>query len=465
MEQKDLATILAEHAANLEFEDIPQNAVEATKKSILDTIGSIIAAGSIGMEGCKEIVDMTVEGGGKEESAILGFGLKVPCWMAAFANGGLSHGIDYDDALDSGFIHPSVTTVPGALAMVERVGKVSGKEFIVAIALGNDLIVRLGNAMIQHPGGYARDWRPSTVFGLFSGTMACGRLLKFDTVKMRDALGIAFTMAAGTMQTSYGTCTIRSLYPAFVGQQTVLSALLAEKGITGTQLPFEGKSGLLNIYYDDKCNREILLCNLGKRFEGIQACFKPWPSCRVSHAYIDATVNLMKKHDVPAEDITDILLYVGDRAQPLCEPIESRSRPSTVSAAKFSIPFLVASTIVRGSPVIGHLTAEGIKDEKTVELAMKVRYVFSDVHDRRDGMPPARIDITDRNGNVYSEEMKIAYGNPQKPISTEDLIAKFRDCLQYAVKPIPQETQEKVISMLLDLENVEDVREIIALLG
>lgn len=465
MENRDLATIIADNAVDVKFEDLPLDVVEVTKKSILDVLGTTIAAGTAG-QCCKEVVELAAEGGGKPESSIIGFGIKVPCDKAAFANGALAHGIDYDDALDTGFMHATITTVPAALAIAERVGKVSGKEFITAIALGNDLAIRLGTSLVKHPEGYGRDWSPSSVFGRFSGATACGKLLKLSKEQMKDALGIAFTQTAGTLQASFGPgATIRGLYASFVEHQAVMAALMAQKGITGVRQPFEGRAGLFNVYFDGTYNRELLIGELGKRFEGLQVCFKPWPSCRVSHSYIDATLAQIKKHNIKAEDIANIMLYVGDLSQPLCQPIEVRRAPRAVSEAKFSLPFIVASTIVRGSPIIEHLTLEGMKDSETLKLAAKVDYRFDDKFDKRDVMPPARVDITDINGKVYSETVEIIYGNPLKPISVEDLVAKFKDCMRYAVNPIPIENQEKVISMVLNLEEVEDISEVIALLG
>jgi 2-methylcitrate dehydratase PrpD len=465
MEHDDLATIIATNIVDLKYEDIPEDVVEVTKRCILDILGTTMAAGTAA-QGCKEVVELVKEGEGNPESTIIGFGTKVPSWMAAFANGALSHGLDYDDALDSGFIHPSISTVPAALAIAERVGKVSGKELIAAIALGNDLVVRLGISLVKHPGGYGRDWSPTSVFGRFSGAAACGRLLKLNRDQMTDALGIAFTQVAGTLQTSFGPgAIIRGLYASFIEQQAVLAALMAQKGITGTRAPFEGRAGLFNVYFSGEYNRELLVGDLGKRFEGMQVCFKPWPSCRVSHAYIDATLTLVRKYGIQADDIAEIMVYVGDLAQPLCEPIEIRRKPRMVSEAKFSIPFIIASTIVRGSPVIAHFTLDGMKDPATLKLAEKVKAQFAPELDRRDIMPPAVVEIKTLDGKVYSEKMETAYGNPQKPISNDDLTAKFRDCLQYSAMPVSKENQEKVISMVLGLENVEDVSEIIKLLN
>ncbi|MDP2951845.1 MAG: MmgE/PrpD family protein, partial [Chloroflexota bacterium] len=91
-----LASVLARHIVRTEFSDLPPETVEVTKRSILDTMGVILAASTL-EDGCRAVVSLVKEAGGKAESSILAFGGKVPCGMAAFANGSMTHALDYDD--------------------------------------------------------------------------------------------------------------------------------------------------------------------------------------------------------------------------------------------------------------------------------------------------------------------------------------------------------------------------------
>ena len=96
--------VLAQYIVDARYEDLPAEAIEVTKKSILDTLGVILAASTLGESGVKEIVELAGEGGGREESTILGFGRKVPVLMAALANGAMAHQLDYDDCFDVGVV-------------------------------------------------------------------------------------------------------------------------------------------------------------------------------------------------------------------------------------------------------------------------------------------------------------------------------------------------------------------------
>ncbi len=102
----DAALELASYIANTKYDDIPEEVREVTKKSILDTLGVILAASTMG-EGCKQVVALVKEAGGKKESTILGFGGKVPSFMATFANGAMGHAMDYGDVHDELSLHAS----------------------------------------------------------------------------------------------------------------------------------------------------------------------------------------------------------------------------------------------------------------------------------------------------------------------------------------------------------------------
>ena len=123
--KNDSTAILTEFASDTEYERLPPNVVELSKRVLLDTIGVMLAATTL-EKAVLPIIKLVKEGGGKEESTIIGFGGKVPCWNAAFANGALSHALDYSTS-DSRGVAPGGVTVPAALAMAERIPHMSGK--------------------------------------------------------------------------------------------------------------------------------------------------------------------------------------------------------------------------------------------------------------------------------------------------------------------------------------------------
>ncbi|MBI2831467.1 MAG: MmgE/PrpD family protein [Chloroflexi bacterium] len=459
---QEIAEILAGNIVRLGYDDLPRDVRDVTKSVILDTLGAMLAASSMG-QGCKEIAGLVLKAGGRPESTVLGYGEKVPSWMAAFANGAMSHALDYDDQLHEGPFHASMTDIPAALAAAEAVSKVSGKEFLTAVALANELICRLGLCLSRRPGGWVIDWSATAVFGRFSATAAAGKLLELSESQMANAFGIAFSQAAGTFQIAASTGAIRGVHGAFPNMAGVLSALMAKEGITGCSETFEGKNGLFNAYFNGRYDRATLMDDWGKRFETVNLSFKPWPCCRFSHPYVDAALQL-KNSGIGPQDIESVTLLVGDVTQRLCEPMDRRRRPQGASESKFSLPYIVSSSLVRGSPVIEHFTPDGINDAATLKMADRVKFQFDKDFNPPAGTPPGAVEIVTRDGKRRSVRVDVPYGHPDKPLSVEDLHNKFRDCFRYAAKLPPEENTEKVIDMVGNLEDVADVSQIIDLL-
>lgn len=171
------SAILAEYVANTVYADLPERAVAMTKMSLLDALGVTLAAGGLCAE-CGAFVEIARESGGKKESTILGFGDRVPAHMAAFANGAMAHALDFEDAHDLALVHPNAATVPAALAIAESIGNVNGKDFITAMAVGCDVVCRLGLALKENPAEYG--WYMPPILGSFGAAAATGKLLNLD---------------------------------------------------------------------------------------------------------------------------------------------------------------------------------------------------------------------------------------------------------------------------------------------
>lgn len=459
IDQKDVAYTFAQNVVRVRYEDLPNEVIETTKKSILDTLGVIIAASGM-VPGIAEIVELVKEAGGREESTIVGFGGRVPAWMAAFANAAMGHALDYDDLHHGAMLHPSSPTVTAGFAIAERLGNVTGRNFITAVALGNDLACRLGLSV-----PLKGTWHSTTVFGAFGAAATSGKLLGLDEERMVDAFGIAFCQAAGTMELREGVgSNLGGMRDAFPAKGGVLSALMAHKGISGVKNCFEGRAGLFPVYFGGDYDQKALTSDLGKRFEGTNVGFKPWPSCGTSHIYIDATLQIVSEHKIASDDIEEITATVGEFAQRLFLPLEGRRRPATTLDAKFSIPFTVGTAAARGNVVIKDFTPEGIKDPVSLKMAQKVVPKYDDAFTTLKGRPPGAIEIRTKQGKVYRKRLEVPYGHPTRPLSQQDIERKFRDCALYSIRPLPPENVNRAIEFIHHLETLKDVGQVIRLL-
>ena len=169
---KGVTRKLARHAATLRYEALPSALVEMTKQCVLDTLGVAIGASTLAPE-AGIIADYVRDLGGKPEATLLGFGGKAPAAWAAFVNGSLGHMLDYDDLGESG--HPSIVTIPVALAVAEKLGGVSGRELITAIAAGTDIMTRLSQAIDVPDWTITEGWFATQLLGFVAGAATAGR--------------------------------------------------------------------------------------------------------------------------------------------------------------------------------------------------------------------------------------------------------------------------------------------------
>ncbi|WP_233853708.1 MmgE/PrpD family protein [Paraburkholderia sp. HD33-4] len=451
----DIAGDFADFVSRARFEDIPGDAVEAAKKSILDTLGVVLAASGV-EPAVRGLTKFVMESGGAAESTVLGFGGRAPAMMAAFANGAMAHCLDFDDHAPEGH-HPSSSIVPVAFALAERVGGVSGRDMITAVAAGQDMFLRLRRNV-----GWKQDWHLTTVLGVFSATASAGRILSLSQRQLANAFGIASMQSCGTMELAYGVGSdLRGMYAGFSSKGAVLAALLAAQDITGIQTVFEGKAGIFNVYFDGQYEKEKMLLGLGRDYAGGSILYKPWPSCGASHPYIHGTIELMKEQGLALEDIEQIRVHVGDFQNRLCLPLDSRRKPATLADAKFSIPFCVAVAATRGQVSIADFTGERLRDPRVLATAQKVVPVLDERFDWKMKLPEGRLEILTRDGRTFGRAANDVPGGSDTPMTWDYLFDKFSDCASFAVAPPSGEKIKQVKEMCRHLESLDDVTDVV----
>ena len=443
----EVTRALARNIVEKRFEDLPGEIVEVTKRSILDTFGVMLPPTTL------ERACIALEGVFREEgeSTLIGFGGRASPLSAAFLNGSLCHPMDYDDTVDEAPTHPSGSAIPSALAIAEKLGT-SGKDFITAIALANDLNVRLsltpkGRVIEDYP------WFPITTFGVFSATASAGKILSLSEDEMINALGIAVERVFGLISTlTSPDSEIRAIRDGFTNREGLTCALMAKAGIRATR---EGIEKLFDIFYRGEWEPGDVLRDLGERYLGDMVSFKAWPSCRGTHAFIQAALDMAK--EINTVDIEEILLRVGKFGALLCTPEEERKRPRISIGAKFSLPFCIGVALLRKKVVISDFLPENLGDEDVLRIADKVRY---ELVPEFGSIVPAEVEISLKGGRKISRRVEVVYGHPRNPMRDEDLIAKFKDCAKYSKRPLSEKDVEEIIDKILHLEDVKDIREL-----
>lgn len=450
---KGVTRRLAEHAATLQYEQLPPELVELTKRCILDTLGVTIGASSMAPE-ARMTYEYVTELGGKPEASMLGFGGKAPAAWATFVNGSLGHMLDYDDV---GGGHVSITTVPVALAVAEKLGGVSGKELITAIAAGADIQVRLDRAVPLHDWTMTEGWFATQLFGFISGAAVAGRLLHLNVDQMENALGIGFNQLSGSRQMAVGEAThMRSMQAGFSGQGSVMAALLAQKGITGPKEILEGRYGLFKTYVRaEQPDWERLVGGLGSEFPLLKTHgFKVWPSCGYTRPTNAAVIEMLSE-GLKKEDVESVVIAGGSGGtQLLSEPAELKRRPQLSIDAKYSIPFTTAVALSKGTVALRHYTDEALHDPEVLAMADKISYRAIPEAERTSSTPIVEVRTTD--GRLLSKQMTTVPGDARNPVGWQHIEDKFRDCALFSVRPVSSEEVEKTIAVVRNLENEAD---------
>jgi 2-methylcitrate dehydratase PrpD len=454
------SSTLAKHIVDTDYDELPANVTEITKRSFLDGLATILAGGGLG-EGCRQFVDLAIAGGGKEESTIVGFNAKVPACMAAFANGSMAHAMDFEDTHDLASVHPNAATIPAALAVAEAVGDVSGKQFITALALGSDIVCRLGLALKKDPLRYG--WYMPPILGAFGAATAAAKLLNLTRQQIVDAFSLTFCQATCSAELIHSPrSVVRAIRDAFSAQAGVLSAQLAQRGISGFEQPIEGKAGLFRLYARQDYDLSVLTHGLGQIFEGANVSFKPWPSCRGTHSFLETTLQLMDTHDLQADDIEEIKLTISSAPidRMLYEPLKRKQNPMTAIDAKFSLPFVVAVAAVHRRVTLSHFMPQGLRDPAVLEVARKVSCEVDSKLEANQGFIKMRV----RDKVISLKVPQLPYGHPTKPMSRQALIAKFTDCAAHSAKQIRKDDLSKLTQLILHLEDVNSMEEVVSYL-
>lgn len=456
---QDLCHAIARFAAGATFDQLAPDAIEGAKRSLLDTLGVILAAS--GMEPASRCaVTLALESGGRPESSVLALGGKVPAVMAAFANGAMAHSLDYDDQTPWGQ-HASSSLIPAVLAVAERRGGVSGKELITALAVGQDLF----NRFRQHC-DWKKDWFFSTVMGVFSATAAACNVLQLTPQQTAHALGIASLQSAGTTEMVNATGSdLRAVYAGFPAKGAVLAALLAQKGLSGVPSLFEGKYGIMAMYFGGRYDRDRLLEGLGSHFSGGLTLYKRWPAVGTAHSHIHATMGLMRDHDLDFRQVEALRVFVGDYHQLMCDPLDRRCAPSTLVEAKFSLPYLVAVAAVRRDMGLRDFSEAALQDADVLAVARKVVPVPDPSLDWKLELPPGRVEIVMKDGRRFERVGTDVPGSVESPMTWDDIVHKFRDCASFAAKPLPADTVEAVHGSVARLQALDDIADVLRLVS
>ncbi len=414
---------LAVFCAGLRWSHLSEAVKARTRELLLDLLG-VALGGSRQPSSGPAMETARRLGGASGGASIVGGGFSTGAVWAALANGTASHAIEMDDVTTESSLHPGVAVIPAAFALAEELSA-PPSALLEAIVVGYEVTMRVGNAL-NPASAYARGFHPTGVAGAFGAAMAAGRLLELNEEQLTRAMGIAGTMASGSLEYLTDGAWTKRLNAGWAGHAGITAAQLALAGFTGPASVFEGRLGVLHAYTDQPFPRR-LLDDLGDPLQVMRVSIKPYACCRYNHGLIDCVLSLRSQYSLAPEDVAEIRLGVlSGGALLVADPIEQKRTPHNVVDAQFSAPYAAAAALVFGSGSLDAYAPEHLQDPAVVELMQRTDCYRDDsldsVYPRQ---WPAEVQITLRNGGHLTKRIDFATGEPENPVARGALIDKF----------------------------------------
>ena len=439
---------LGSFVAALAYEDIPAPAIEQACRMLLDAIGCALAAWREDVRKARIARRLVEEFGAPGRASVIGGGGTHPA-LAALANGILVNAADNDDTHKRALIHVGSAVVPPALAVGEDRG-LDGRNLVAAMVAGYEVTARVGLAVM--PTHY-RFWHSTATNGTFGAAAAAARAMALDAAGVQAALGFAGTQAAGLNAFFETGDDTKSLHPGKAGMNGVLAARLAALGATSPPDIFGHPKGYLAAYSAEP-DPAALTRGLGEVWEIVQNGYKPYPSILASHSPIGAALEIVQRH---APDPAEIERIAVETYATVKSHFSSKLVDSTM-AARLSVPYCVAIACVDGAVTQRQFQPDRWQD-KHVRRLLDATEIIAEPELTRlyPEKFPARVTVTLRGGEQLQAELMFPKGDPQNPLSNDELAEKFRE---NARDVLPEQAAERFIDLALRLPEVTDLADL-----
>ena len=447
---------LAGYVATEAFDKLPDVAVAAARRAILDTLG-VTLAGVVEPTAAR-VRALIAHRGAANEATVIGTPLRASVEDAALANGTASHALDYDDLNQSLSGHPSVPILAAVLPLAER-RRASGAALVTAFVVGVEIEAKLGRAL--NPALYEIGWHATGVLGIFGAAAAAAKLLGLSTERTAHALAIAASMASG-IKANFGT-DCKPLHVGHAARCGIEAALLAEAGFTGNPRALEHGDGFGSTHITG--NRpawDLTTAGLGSPHDLVDPGIgvKRFPACASTHQALDATLALAEEHAIDPASVVSVECAVNYMAphQLIYDLAE------TGLQGKFSMPYCVSVALLDRTVGLAQFAEERVGRADVKALMPKVRMFVHPDQTTRASLPTrfTEVAIGLADGRRLVKSVRLAKGQPQNPLTGGELTTKFHDC---AARVLSRERAESVLAAVRTLETAPDVSVLARLLA
>lgn len=440
---------LATWVAEVRLDELPEPATKLSIDGIRDCIGVLVAGADT--EQTRRVLAVAELLGGEPQAAVLGTGARTNVTQAALVNGTAAHALDFDDTNHPLFGHASCHLVPALLTLGEWTDA-SGREVLEAYLVGIELEVRVARAInIAH---YRSGWHATATLGTLGAAAAAARLLKLPAAVTAHALGIAASLAGGLRQ-NFGTDT-KPLHAGLAAERGVQAALLARAGTTASASAISGRYGFVHVLRGDEDPRldELDPARFGDPWEITEPygqAIKQFPSCGATHPAIEASLEAAGRR-LTVDEIARVRVGMTEMAP----KVLVYHRPETGLQGKFSLEYTVAVALLDGRVELAHFEDDGVARADVQALLPKIE-PFVDERIREHPEYSGTVELELADGMRTETRVDVARGKVVRPLSHEQLVAKYEACAGRVLGPAQVARSLALIERLAELRSVREL--------
>jgi len=445
-----LAETLARYAANLKYEDLPEDVVRLVRRTILDTIGCAFGGYDAGPS--RIAIKLAGDVSAKQPATVLISGVRTSPDLATFANGVMIRYLDFNDAfvsLTHGAGHPS-DTIAALLSSGELQGR-SGRDLVTATVLSYEVFCKIADVFDYLGNGIDH----STITGM-AAAVGAGRLTGLTEEQMVQAIGIT---VGGNTATRQGRSDALSNWKAFAAadacRKAIFSVELAQNGMTGPGKVFEGSYGFFKVMG----KKPVEAPQLGEPF-GIRRAFtKRFPLGQFSQTVAQAAVEARPFAGSP-DDIAEVNIRVSHSAIKIMADSPEKWKPQTHETADHSIPYAAGLVLMYGNIAPEYYEDPYLHDARLLDLVSRIKVLPSEEADRTENeFNLCELEVVLKSGARKTNRVEYHRGHFKNPMTDAEMEEKFRLMAQ---KHLPADRVDKLLGILRGIENEPKLSNLIA---
>jgi len=416
--------------------------LEQAEIILTDYIGVTLAGAKLVREKCLQyLTDIPYTCG---KATVIGFDQKTDIYTAILINGICAHAAELDDGHRFGMVHPAAPII-SALFSIAELYDLTGANLVRGIIGGYETTISLACAM--QPEHREKGYHTTGTIGTIGAAMAIGTALQYTKPQLKSTLSAAVTSTGGLLEVLEDCSELKPYNAGRAALNGYVSAVVGQSGFLGPDDILFGRRGLFAVLGGSI--KTEWLNNIADEVYMIHSIYrKQYAACRHCHAPIEASLSLQSKSGFSVADIKSVKVYTYQTAI----TGHAHHKIQGVNSAKMSIPYSVAVALYTGRASITEFTELFIGNTEVMALTHKTTVLEdNELTALAPGVRAARLEIETKDGRRMSKQVDYPKGEPENPMSREDIEAKFKMLAMFGGKT--EQDVEQILKTIRDVLN------------